>query len=199
MKLIIDEEQCLKHHLTVEEVLAALAIRTTKSFQGTLDNLVNRNIITNVENDYMLTQRWSDEIDEILADSQERMNDDERIKNLANKMRECYPKGKMPNSPYYYRCNQREVELKLKKFFITYGNYTDDEIIDATKRYVASFQGNYRYLPLIKYFIMKNKPVLDEDGSNHAELNSPLAVYLENKEDETLVTASDDWLTTVRN
>lgn len=200
MKITIDEKQCLKHHLTPEEVLIILAIRSSKDFQGTLDNLVNRNILTNVDSDdYMVTQRWSDELDEILLDSSGEIDDEERLNNLAQKMRDVYPKGKMPGTPYYYSCNKREVVLKLKKFFALYGNYKDEDIIDATKRYVASFQGNYRYLPLIKYFIYKEKLKLGEDGQQHVSPESPLATYLENKEDNNLVTASDDWLMTVRN
>ena len=89
--------------------------------------------------------------------------------------------------------------LKLKKFFKMYGNYTDDDIVDATKRFIASFNGNYKYLPLIKYFIIKNKKVMDEDDSYHVVEVSPLADFLENKEDNNVVTASDDWLVEIRN
>ena len=114
-------------------------------------------------------------------------------------MKVCFPEGKMPGTPYYYRCNRREIILKLKKFFSQYGNYKDEDIIDATKRFIASFNGNYKFLPLIKYFIMKNKTVADEDGANHIVECSPLADYLENKEDDNVVTASDEWLMNTRN
>lgn len=200
MKITIDEKECLKHKLTPEEVFTALAVRSSKDFQKTLDNLVNREVLTLAGGDkYMVTQRWSDELDEILCDSSGAIDDEDRLNNLAQKMRDCYPKGKMPGTVYYYRCNTREVVLKLKKFFNVYGNYTDDRIVDATKRFVASYNGNYKYLPLIKYFIMKNKTVMDEDGTSHISEVSPLADYLENKTDDNLVTASDDWLMTVRN
>lgn len=46
---------------------------------------------------------------------------------------------------------------------------------------------------------MKNKKVMDEDGSYHVVEVSPLADFLENKEDNNVATASDDWLSTVRN
>ena len=198
MKIIIDEKVCLKHKLTPEEVLLTLAIRSSKDLQKVFDNLVNREVLVNREGKYYVTQRWSDEIDEILCDSIGEVSDD-RINNLAEELRDCYPKGKMPNTPYYYRCNSREVRQKLKKFFTLYGKYSDEELIDATKRYIASFNGNYKYLPLIKYFIMKNKKVMDEDGSYHVVEVSPLADFLENKEDNNVATASDDWLSTIRN
>lgn len=198
MKITIDEKVCLKHKLTPEEVLLTLAIRSSKDLQKVFNNLVNRKVLVDREGKYYVTQHWSDEIDEILCDSIGEVSDD-RINNLAEELRDCYPKGKMPNTPYYYRCNSREVRQKLKKFFTLYGKYSDEELINATKRYVASFNGNYKYLPLIKYFIMKNKKVMDEDGSYHVVEVSPLADFLENKEDNNVVTASDDWLVEVRN
>lgn len=199
MKITIDERQCLRHHLTTEEVMMMLALRMCKDTHEVIANLEAREVITDQNGRLMLTQRWSDELDEILLDSSEEMDDEERLLNLAKKMRDAYPKGKMPGTAYFYRCNNREVVLKLKKFFAAYGNYPDDKILDATKRYVASFNGNYKYLPLIKYFISKDKLRLGEDGQQHVSPESPLATYLENKEDSNLVTASDDWLMTVRN
>lgn len=200
MKITIDEKQCGKHLLTPEEVFIALAVRQTREFQKTIDNMVSREILTVVDGKYMVTQHWSDEIDEIIADSSGAIDNEERLLNLAKQMRELYPRGKMPDTPYLYRCNNREVVLKLKKFFTLYGNYKDEDILDATRRFVASFQGNYRYLPLIKYFIHKDKLKLGEDGQQHVVPESQLASYLENKEDTSnLVTASDDWLTNVRN
>lgn len=199
MKLTVDEKIALKHHLTTEEVLTALAVRNTNDFQKVLDNLVAREVLILRDGKYFITQHWNDEIDEILLDSSGGIDDEVRLNNLATQMRECFPKGKMPGTPYYYRCNVREVVLKLKKFFEIYGNYPDEKIIDATKRFMASFNGNYAYLPLIKYFIHKDKLKMGEDGLQHVSPESPLATYLENKEDNNLVTASDDWLVTVRN
>lgn len=200
MKITIDEKVCLKHKLTPEEVLLTLAIRSSKDLQKVFDNLVNREVFVDREGKYYVTQHWSDEIDEILVDSSSAIDNEERLKNLANRMKEVYPKGKMPGTPYYYQCNTREIMLKLKKFFKIYGNYADDDIVDATKRFVASFNGNYKFLPLIKYFIFKDKLVMDEDGMQHVSPESPLATFLENKDNnENLASASDDWLATVRN
>lgn len=199
MKLTIDEKECLKHHLTPEEVIVMLALRTCKDTNEVVANLEAREIITDKSGQFMLTQRWSDELDEILLDSSGDINDEDRLKSLAQKMRDAYPRGKMPGTSYFYRCNNREVVLKLKKFFTLYGNYSDDKILDAEKRFIASYNGNYKYLPLIKYFIHKDKLKLGEDGQQHVSPESPLATYLENKEDSNLVTASDDWLTNVRN
>lgn len=197
MKLIIDENQCFKHHLTLEETLLALAIRKINNLTETLKLLENREVIVLKDNQYIVTQHWSDELDELICNSIQAVDNEERLDNLALQMQNLYPAGKMPNSSYYYRCNKAEVKRKLKKFFITFGNYSDKEILEATQRFLNSFHGDYTYLPLIKYFILKNKPVLGEDGIAHAELQSPLATYLENKEESTV--DSDDWLSTIKN
>ena len=183
--------------MTAEEFLIALAVRQADDLKKTLDNLLNREVLVFKDGKYYVTQHWSEVIDEILCDSSQE-SDEERLKNLAQKMMECYPQGKMPGTAYYYRCNNAEIRKKLKKFFLQYGDYPDNEIIDATKRFVASYNGVYRYLPLLKYFISKNKSVMDEDGENHVSEVSELASYLENKEEEqVVVTTSDDWMLNV--
>lgn len=198
MKIVIDEKICKKHHLSVMEVLLSLGIRSSEDVNETLKELEEKQVLVYKDNNYMVTQPWSDILDEILCDSCSGEDNEERLTELAKKMRECFPEGKMPGTAYYYRCNVREVVLKLKKFFLQYGNYSDDKIIDATKRFVEAYNGNYRYLPLIKYFISKNKTVTDEDGTSHIQEVSELASYLENKETETKAT-SDDWLMSARN
>lgn len=198
MKIVIDEKICKKHHLSVTEVLVSLGIRSSEDVSETLKELEEKQVLVYKDNNYMVTQPWSDILDEILCDSCSGEDNEERLTELAKKMRECFPEGKMPGTAYYYRCNVREVVLKLKKFFLQYGNYSDDKIIDATKRFIEAYNGNYRYLPLIKYFISKNKTVTDEDGTSHIQEVSELASYLENKETETKAT-SDDWLMSARN
>lgn len=198
MKIVIDEKICKKHHLSVMEVLLSLGIRGSEDVNETIKELEEKQVLVYKDNQYLVTQPWSDILDEILCDSCSGEDNEERLTELAKKMRECFPEGKMPGTAYYYRCNVREVVLKLKKFFLQYGNYSDDKIIDATKRFIEAYNGNYRYLPLIKYFISKNKTVTDEDGTSHIQEVSELASYLENKETETKAT-SDDWLISARN
>lgn len=188
MKITIDEKVCLKHKMTVQEVLIALIMRMGK-VPDAMENMLNREILVDT-GEYQVTQHWSDVLDEILSDSSGTVEkSDEELLELAKKMRELYPQGKMKDrygrpTPYYYRCNNSEVVKKLKKFFTIFGNVSDEEILDATKRYVASFQGNYTGMRLIKYFILKDDVKPSEDGQGHVEQISDLATFLENKESE---------------
>jgi hypothetical protein len=81
----------------------------------------------------------------------------------------------------------------LKKFVLKYGNYSDEEIIAATKKYVDSFGGNYMYMQLLKYFIWKNKvsgaELIDGRLVGEVEKQSQLAAYIEDKETKPAV----DW------
>lgn len=194
MKLTIDEKVCNKHNMTLEEFLVALTVRQVEDSKKVTKELLRKEVLVHREQEgYLVTQHWSDVIDEILCDSVGEIDDGARLLNLAKKMREIYPGGRMPGTVYYYRCNDREVVLKMKKFFLQYGNYSDEKILEATQRYVDSFHGDYRYLPLIKYFISKNKKVTDEDGTVHITEVSPLADYLENREED--VFNDDNWTT----
>ena len=208
MKITIDDKVCNKHKMTVPEVLMALAVRS--GIDGNqIQNMLNREILVEEQSNswYLVTQRWSDVLDEIICDSSQICEkSDEELEALAKKMREAYVGGKMKDkygreTPYYYRCNNPEVIKKLKKFFTLFGNYSDEDIIDATKRYVASFRGNYNgRLRLIKFFILKDAVKETEDG-NHVEQISDLLTFLENREseEEVGVNTNDNWLSNSRN
>lgn len=207
MKIIIDDKICLKHGLTPNEVMLALAIRTGE-MEEDISNMVARGILVE-KGEYLVTQRWSDVLDEILADSTGKLEKtDEELLTLAKKMRELYPEGKMKDrfgreTPYYYRCNNSEIAKALKRFITQKGNYSDEDILDATKRYVASFQGQYwqKGMRLLKYFILKDEKKEGEDGIVRVIQVSDLETYLNNKEggSEEVVNTSDDWLMNVIN
>ena len=203
MKITIDEKVCTNHKMTLSEFLLALAFRSMKD--NDIHNMLEREILVRQSGQYQVTQHWSDVLDEIISDSSGKVEkSDEELLELAKQMRELYPQGKMKDrygrmTPYYYRCNNSEVVKKLKKFFTIFGDISNEEILDATKRYVASFQGNYTGMRLIKYFILKDDVKPGEDG-NHVEQISDLATFLENKEsEEEKVNNDDSWLLNSRN
>ena len=63
--------------------------------------------------------------------------------------------------------------------------YTDEQIINATQKYINSFNGNYTYLKLLKYFIWKDERLKGES------VQSLLADFIENESAED--TTSSDW------
>lgn len=199
MKLILDENKCLKHKMTLEEVLLALAIRA-EDIKKCINNMLAREILVLDNGILKVTQHWSDELDEVLAESGGCTMSDEELKALAKKMIDSYPHGVMIDkktgrpTAYYFQCNNAEVRNKLKSFFARYGEYPEEDLLDAERRYVARWNGNYQQLGFrqLKYFIFKK----DKDTG---EITSPLLDFLENKEGEEDVIIGDDWQTTSRN
>ena len=214
MKVTIDEKVCTKQKMTPQEVMISLAVRSLKkneTLDKILENMLKREILVKEGDRYFITQHWNDVVDEVLADSSGscKKTPDE-LMNLAARIQECFPKMAQPDkfgrpTKYFFRCNKREIMLSLKRFYEAYGevieDVTDDDIIDATRRYVAEgAKEGYRGMRLSKYFIFKNEQKRDEDGMGHIEQVSDLMTYLENKEsEEEAETNSDDWLMNSRN
>jgi len=196
MKITIDEKVCLKHKMTPVEVFFALAVRGSDSPMGELLNMENREILVKDRDVYKVTQHWSDVLDEVLAESGGCTMSDEELKTLAKKMIDAYPHGAMiiggKPTTYYFQCNNYEVRAKLKSFFARYGEYPEEEILDAERRYVARWKGNYQQTGFrqLKYFIFRK----DKDTG---EITSPLLDFLENKDnEEDIPSISIDDLTT---
>ena len=110
--------------------------------------------------------------------------DSSDLKKLATELKEIYPKGKKPNTSYYWADGVALIEARLKLFFRKFGYYDPEEIIDATKRYVDSFNGDYSYMRTLKYFIFK-----DVKGEEGIEKSSDLLNFIENKNEST----QDNW------
>lgn len=108
---------------------------------------------------------------------------------LANRMRALYPDGNKPGYPYKWRDSTEGIAERLQSFFAKYpqcAKYSDDEIVEATKSYVNSFNGDYKYMQLLKYFIWKNKTTGGE-----LERQAQLAAWLQDKQEEKQI--NHDW------
>lgn len=198
MKITLDEKTCLKNKLTLQEALIAAAV-SMGNYKCTFDNMINRHVLGIMGQS--VDSKWKDIIKNLIN------SEDARFEALATKVQECFPKQKMmyangTASPFYFRCNKTEIKNKLKKFLTIYGEVSDEDIIDATKRYVASYAPkSYRGMRLAKYFIMKDDRKLMADDEIHVEEISDLATFLENKTEDTPsdIVDGDDWLMNSRN
>lgn len=198
MKITLDEKTCLKNKLTLQEALIAAAV-SMGNYKSTFDNMINRHVLGIMGQS--IDSKWKDIIKNLIN------SEDERFEALATKVQECFPKQKMmyangTASPFYFRCNKTEIKNKLKKFLTIYGEVANEDIIDATKRYVASYASKgYRGMRLAKYFIMKDDRKLMADDEIHVEEISDLATFLENKTEDTPsdIVDGDDWLMNSRN
>ena len=116
--------------------------------------------------------------------------DTDRYDKLADKLRELYPKGRKEGTSYLWRDSHAKIANKLRTLVKKYNfKFTDEQAINATQRYIESFNGNYSYMQLLKYFILKK----DKDTG---EENSQLMSYIENE--DCTDAANDDWMNEVR-
>ena len=202
-KIEIDEAKCLKLGLTLQETLIAIAVSMGK-YKETATNMLNRGIITLdlfKQGSPDITSKWKSKIGSFLV------SDEQRLETLALKVQDCFPKQKLMyangrESPFYFRCNKTEIKNKLKKFLDFYGEVSDDDIIDATKRYVDTYASKgYLGMRLAKYFILKDDKRLTVDDEVHVEQLSDLATFLENKSENKPqdIVNGDDWLLNSRN
>jgi len=196
MKITIDEKQCERHKLSPPQLLFALACRMSKDPTEDLNDLLAREIMIESGKGLLITQHWSDIIDEIMLNSTDIGDREDWFTKLAKDFAATFPQGKMPGTAYYYRCNTREVSLKLKKFFATHPEYKPSEqmrrrIIDAGVRYNREMDLDPHYRVLAKYFISKIKTVTDSEGVSHNEEVSHLASYLENEGQENSAPQAD--------
>lgn len=189
MKYVIDSAVAEEMGLSFSQVLALMLIKTGENVEEVLEELANKEAIVAIDASkikYRITQRWNDLCDNVLLTSDKYVPKEDIIVPIAEKLMQIFPKGKKPGTPYYWKCNKREVSLKLKSFFKLYGNtYTEEQILNAARDYVDSFNGDYRFMRLLKYFIWK------KDGEQ-GEV-SELATFIDNAGQES-VGVGDSWV-----
>ena len=192
MKIEVNDTICKKYNISIEEVLVLIGLKFSSQeiFQKLNKERYLLDLgssIFNEEVKYRLSRKANEIISYILAESTEAVaKRTTNIEELADKLRDIYPNGKIVNSNYYYRCNRQDIINKLKTFFKMYGTkYTDEQIINATQKYINSFNGNYTYLKLLKYFIWKDERLKGES------VQSLLADFIENESAEDIT--NTDW------
>lgn len=187
MKYSIDENIALRHHMSLEELLMLMLLKSGCNLQVLIEEMLKRELIVpNMFGNYNITQHWDDQMQKVLLESDKDVPKDNDLNYLVGQLRNLFPKG-IKSGSAAWRGNCREITLRLQKFFKIYNNrYSDEAIIEATKKYVESFNGNYTYMRILKYFILKDEVKINEDGIKYVEQISELANFLENEmEDST--------------
>lgn len=182
MKITIDSNILEQHNITLEEFLVLYLGAKNADIKSISQEVIRKGLATRdlfSDNRYIVvSNKVKDLIASIIVNSDKNIVDkDEEYTRLANKLRELYPTGRKEGTTYMWRGTVSEVARKLKTLVVKYGyNINHDEVIKATKEYVNSFNGNYRYMQLLKYFILKS--VRDADGN--VEVKSELMSHIEN-------------------
>ena len=189
MKLIIDSDACLNNGTCIGEVLLLYEYALKISPESMKQSLIDKGYITNAGNlfdRYTATDKAVKLLDNVLADSS--VDDDTKITELATKLKELYPKGKKEGTNQFWADGVSIIVKRLKIFYKKYGFYDNDTIIKATENYIKSFNGDYRFMKTLKYFLWSEKV----NKAGEVEPTSDLLTYIENAGE--IDELSDDWL-----
>lgn len=189
MKLIIDSDACLNNGTCIGEVLLLYEYALKISPESMKQSLIDKGYITSAGNlfdRYTATDKAVKLLDNVLADSS--VDDDTKITELATKLKELYPKGKKEGTNQFWADGVSIIVKRLKIFYKKYGFYDNDTIIKATEDYIKSFNGDYRFMKTLKYFLWSEKV----NKAGEVEPTSDLLTYIENAGE--IDELSDDWL-----
>ena len=179
----LNKKAAQQNGITIDEALLMLVIHNKADLERAEKALIQKGLITAERNDlfqqvgWRLTNKGTEVLDSVIMDSDKEQEPRDRLIQLATRLKEIFPKGKKDGTNYYWADGVALIVRRLKLFFKKYGNkFTDEQIIQATEKYVQGFNGNYQYMRLLKYFIFKEKV-----GANgEVEGDSELISYIEN-------------------
>ena len=203
MKIVLDTEVCKKEGKDADVILYLLSLLSgCKITIDTFEKARQQRLLLFEQMydarkpfpEYVTLNVTGEHLVESVMASSSNIASEERCTQLAEKLREIFPAGKKPGYAYTWRDSVSCITDRLKKFFMKYGEYSDEQVIEATKAYVASFNGNYTYMQLLKYFIWKNKVTGEEVVRGRVigevERQSQLAAWIEDTPEKS---TSADW------
>jgi hypothetical protein len=191
-KVSINKDVLEKNNLSMDEFLVLLLTYNKANIQEVKQSLVEKGLadFSVFDDELVISSTTKDLITSITIDSDVKvLSKDKEFKELADKLKELFPKGKKAGTTYMWRDSTAVIARKLKTLVVKYDyQFTEEQAIKATKAYVESFNGDYTYMQLLKYFILKSLP----DG----EIKSDFMSYIENEGQEDEL--SDNWLNEMR-
>lgn len=196
MRLTIDQTVLEKHDLTVSEFMVLYLSANSVNIKSCMDSLVakglaDKNLFS--EDSIVVSDKVKDLVSTIAIDSDKSVIDkDDEFIELANELRELYPAGRKEGTTYMWRGTTAEIAKKLKTLVVKYKySFTREQVLKATKEYISSFNGNYKKMRLLKYFILKS----ERDADDNVNVISELMTLIEN-EGQTDA-QREDWMSTM--
>lgn len=196
--ICLNKKAAQQNGITIDETLLMLVIHNKANLDTAERALVQKGFITAERNDlfqqtgWRLTNKGSQILDSVIMDSDKQQEPQDRLILLAARLKEIFPKGKKDDTNYYWTDGVALIVRRLELFFKKYGNdFTDEQIIQATEKYVQGFNGNYQYMRLLKYFIFKEKI----GAGGEVEGDSELISYIENAGQEENL--RNDWTSSI--
>lgn len=198
MNYIINEDICKEKGMDLPSLLAVLLVKTGVNITELFNNLINKGILVKdiSSDEFLVTQNWDSICSDILLSADKNVPSEDQLLPLVNSLMEIFPPGKKEGTTIYWKGNKKDNKERLQKFFKLYGNkYSNEQILEAAKKYVESFNGQYTYMRALKYFIWKDEKKIGSDGKRYIEEVSDLASYIENAGQEENL--RNDWTSSI--
>lgn len=196
MRLTIDQTVLDKYDLTVYEFMVLYLNMNSVNIKSCMESLVakglaDKNLFS--EDSIVVSDKVKDLISTIAINSDKDVIDkDTEFIKLANELRELYPAGRKEGTTYMWRGTTAEIAKKLKTLVVKYKySFTREQVLKATKEYISSFNGNYKKMRLLKYFILKS----ERDADDNINVISELMTLIENE--GQIDAQRDDWMSTM--
>lgn len=178
--ITINETALKKHGVSFAEALVLLSVYYKVDLNKMFPLLIEKGFVSKKyfmnqpTDEFFISDKGVSILEGLTIDSDVDLPKEDRLKDLALKMQTLFPQGKKQGTTYYWRGNVPDIVKKLNSFFKKYGyDYTDEQILAATERYVQSFKNNNTYMQLLKYLIWKKNLQTGEEVSE-------LMNYIEN-------------------
>ena len=113
---------------------------------------------------------------------------------LATQLRELWPAGDK-DGKYSWRDSVPNLVKRLKTLWKSRNmkDYTLDECLEAARKYLVGFENNAKYMQTLKYFIFKNKQIIEKGGAFVTTFESKFADILEGMDDASIEEAIDNY------
>lgn len=196
MRLTIDQTILDKYGITMEEFMILYLSANSVNIKDCSDSLLAKGLADKdlfSEGGIIVSDKIKELVHTIAIESDKSVIDkDDEFLELANELRELYPAGRKEGTTYMWRGTTAEIAKKLKTLRVKYKySFTREQAIKATKEYINSFNGNYKKMRLLKYFILK----AEKDADDTVNVISELMTLIEN-EGQTDA-HREDWLSTI--
>ena len=196
-KIVITGHGITSNNTSLGEVLLMLLYYNKIDIETVHNDLIKKGYVTSASGQlipdyiYRVTNKGSEVVASVILDSDNIGKTEDAILSIAEKLKAIFPTGKKVGTSNYWAEGKALIVKRLKAFFKKYGNnFTEEEIVNAARKYVESFNGDYRFMRTLKYFIFK-----EECKAGEVESTSDLLSYIENAGHENNI--RNDWEATL--
>lgn len=168
MKISIDEDVVAKcktfdnKTLNIGETLVCMLIKMGYNINDIIDDLIFKGVLirdTTIPDKLLIFMKYSKLVETILLRSDKSIPKEEELLGLVEKLQALFPSGRKCDDSgipkWSWRGNKTDIVKKLQKFFKLYGNYKQEDIIQATTNYVNRYKYDNRAMRILPYFIYK--------------------------------------------